>query len=237
MAEHLRQRRPGTVRSSQPTTAAQADHPPPGTATEGRRPRHPRRDKAQRACLCGTAAAAVAFLLLCMALVGGPRELFECCEPIWQPALAPADPALLPLPLAGLTALVTGANRGYGYAAARHLAEQGARVIMACRNESTDAVDTLAAHLRATMGPDQGSVLRLMLDLEDLSQVAELAASAELPTLDILVLNAAVVDAQSKPYKLRAPSGATLNRMYVVNFLANVVLVQGLVRHGKLLLR
>ena len=128
MAEHLRQRRSGTAPSSQPATAAQADrqpHPPPGTATEG--PRHPRRDKALRACLCGTPAAAVAFLLLCMALVGGPRELFECCEPIWQPALAPADPAL-PLPLAGLTALVTGANRGYGYAAARHLAEQGARI-------------------------------------------------------------------------------------------------------------
>ena len=238
MAQHLRQRRSGTAPSGQPARAAQGDrqpHPPAGTVPDS----EGRRDKALRACLCGTAAAVVAFLLLCMALVGGPRELFECCEPIWQPALGGdgQDPTLPP-PLAGLTALVTGANRGYGYGAARHLAEQGARVIMACRNESTDAADTLAAHLRATMGPDHpGSVLRLRLDLEDLPAVAELAASAELPALDILVLNAAVVDAQSKPYKLRAPSGATLNRMYVVNFLANVVLVQGLVRHGKLRLR
>ena len=177
-----------------------------------------------------------------MALVGGPRELYECCEPMWQPELPQLAPGLpwpeQELPLAGKVALVTGANRGYGYGAATHLAEQGARVLMACRTADPAAADNLTAALLRDHGPSHpGSVEMLHLDLTDLPSVALFAAGAGLPALDIVVLNAAVVDDRSSPYKLTAPGGTTLNRMYTVNYLANVVLVQELIRRGKLPLR
>eukprot|EP01043_Picozoa_sp_COSAG02_P057145 COSAG02_NODE_6889_length_3306_cov_3.096040_3_plen_428_part_00 len=187
-------------------------------------------------CLRTTAIAAVSFVMLCMALVGGPRELYECCEPMWQPELP--DPGAGALPLAGRTALVTGANRGYGLGAARHLAEQGARVVMACRTKDPAPVEEISARLLRDFGVKHpGSVEMVHVDLADLPSVAALAKSALIPALDIVVLNAAVVDDRSAPYKLTAPSGAKINRMYAVNYLANVVLVQELIRSGKLQLR
>jgi NAD(P)-dependent dehydrogenase (short-subunit alcohol dehydrogenase family) len=155
---------------------------------------------------------------------------------MWQPELP--DPDSGPLPLAGLTALVTGANRGYGLGAARHLAEQGARVVMACRTVDPAVAEAVSARLRHDFGSDHpGSVEMVHVDLTDLPSVAALATSATIPVLDIVVLNAAVVDDRSAPYKLTAPSGAKVNRMYAVNYLANVVLVQELIRSGKLRLR
>lgn len=187
-------------------------------------------------CAWSIVVAAVTFVLLCMALVGGPRELYECCEPMWQSELPEQDPGSLPL--AGRTALVTGANRGYGLGAARHLAEQGARVIMACRTVDKLAAQDLTARLLRDFGSDHpGSVEMVHVDLTDLLGVAALAASSAIPVLDIVVLNAAVVDDRSAPYKLTTPSGTKLNRMYVVNYLANFVLVQELIRSGKLPLR
>lgn len=172
-----------------------------------------------------------------MALVGGPRELYECCEPMWQPEL-PEPESSSTLPLAGRTALVTGANRGYGLGADRHLAEQGARVVMACRTVDPVVAKNLSPRLLREFGTDHpGSVEMVHVDLADLPSVAALATSAALPALDIVVLNAAVVDDRSAPYKLTTPTGSKLNRMYVVNYLANVVLVQELIRSGKLPLR
>jgi NAD(P)-dependent dehydrogenase (short-subunit alcohol dehydrogenase family) len=194
--------------------------------------------KQRAAAWCGWMAVivAVSFVLLCMALVGGPRELYECCEPMWQPELP--EPGGGPLPLAGRTALVTGANRGYGLGAARHLAEQGARVVMACRTVDLAVAEEISARLLRDFGADHpGAVEMVHVDLTDLPSVAALAMSAAIPVLDIVVLNAAVVDDRSAPYKLTASSGATINRMYAVNYLANVVLVQELIRSGKLQLR
>jgi NAD(P)-dependent dehydrogenase (short-subunit alcohol dehydrogenase family) len=210
-----------------------------GEQRERRRERLGRPSAVQRAaswCCWTTALGVVLFVVLCMALVGGPRELYECCEPMWQPELVEPEPGALALE--GRTALVTGANRGYGLGAARHLAEQGARVVMACRTLNPAAADSLTAGLLRDFGPDHpGSVEMVHVDLTDLPSVAALATSADIPALDIVVLNAAVVDDRSAPYKLKAPGGATLNRMYAVNYLANVVLVQELIRSGKLALR
>ena len=64
---------------------------------------------------------------------------------------------------AGKTALVTGANSGIGYQAARQLAIHGAHVVLACRNadKARIAVDALEKEL------DRSSLEILPLDLSD----------------------------------------------------------------------
>ena len=239
----MRRRRTNTYADDPPSDGEDADAP---ASPVERRPRSakqpPRPSACQRVCSWLPSLVLlflVLFLVLCMALVGGPRELYECCEPMWQPELPQLEQALpwpeQELALAGKVALVTGANRGYGYGVATHMAEQGARVLMACRTADTGAADNLTAALLRDHGPSHpGSVEMLHLDLTDLPSVALFAASSGLPALDIVILNAAVVDDRSAPYKLTASSGTTLNRMYTVNYLANVVLIQELIRHGKL---
>ncbi|TVQ28914.1 MAG: SDR family oxidoreductase [Geminicoccaceae bacterium] len=86
--------------------------------------------------------------------------------------------------LDGKRALVTGASRGIGRAAAAALADAGAHVVLASRN--TDELADLAAAIRATGG--EASVLAL--------DVAELAAARHAierePPVDVFVNNAGV---------------------------------------------
>ena len=77
--------------------------------------------------------------------------------------------------LQGKTALVTGASSGVGYSIAEQLVTAGANVLGLCRN--TSAV------------PDK--VTAIACDLSDTTQID--AAFAEIPSLDILVNNAAHV--------------------------------------------
>eukprot|EP01128_Nolandella_sp_AFSM9_P001165 TRINITY_DN11284_c0_g1_i1.p1 TRINITY_DN11284_c0_g1~~TRINITY_DN11284_c0_g1_i1.p1 ORF type:complete len:305 (-),score=66.80 TRINITY_DN11284_c0_g1_i1:67-981(-) len=94
--------------------------------------------------------------------------------------------------LTGKTALVTGSNIGLGYETARQFMAHGAHVVLACR--SLDKANAAAETLK--QGGYPGTVSVHQLDLSDLDQVAESAKSLSktIDKLDILVLNAAVMN-------------------------------------------
>lgn len=89
----------------------------------------------------------------------------------------------------GRVAVVTGANSGIGYAAARELARGGARVLLACRSETrgAEARDRLA---REVPGADAEFA---RLNLADLASVREFATAYPYGRLDLLVNNAGVM--------------------------------------------
>ena len=91
----------------------------------------------------------------------------------------------------GRTAIITGANSGIGFEAARELAKKGARVVLACRNESkgNQAVQRiLESHPTA-------SVELMLLDLSRLASVAGFAEEvcSRFQHLDLLINNAGVM--------------------------------------------
>ena len=103
------------------------------------------------------------------------------------------------LELTGKRALVTGGSRGIGLAIARQLAREGARVMLAARDQSR--LDAASAALVAETGAE---VYGLTVDTGDDASVKALveATVARLGGLDILVNNAAMPAGQSAPPKL-----------------------------------
>lgn len=91
----------------------------------------------------------------------------------------------------GKTVLITGANAGLGYVSAQCLMEKGAHVILACRN--MDKAE--AAKAKLDEAAPNGSCVAHKLDLSDLEQVKESAASlvSSLTSLDVLMLNAGIM--------------------------------------------
>ncbi len=87
--------------------------------------------------------------------------------------------------LDGKTALVTGASQGIGEAVARRLAEQGARVVLAARNE--EKLVSLAAEIGAAAHP-------LVLDMTQPETFGERLKSlpGDFAAIDILVNNAGI---------------------------------------------
>ena len=97
--------------------------------------------------------------------------------------------------LTGRVALVTGANSGIGYEVTRVLAEHGAHVLMACRNQekAARARDKLESQL------SRSSLELVDLDLSDLASVRAAAGRVldQHARLDLLVNNAGVMGTPS----------------------------------------
>lgn len=91
----------------------------------------------------------------------------------------------------GKTAIVTGANSGFGYHTARVLAEKGACVILACRD--LEKAEAAARQIRARCA--QADLHIQHLDLADLASVRAFAAAfaAQRSTLHLLINNAGVM--------------------------------------------
>lgn len=90
----------------------------------------------------------------------------------------------------GRCVVVTGANTGIGFEAAKALAGKGARVLLGCR----DRAKAEAAMARIRQVTPAADVAFLPLDLADLNSVGEAAAiAAREPRLDVLLNNAGVM--------------------------------------------
>jgi NAD(P)-dependent dehydrogenase (short-subunit alcohol dehydrogenase family) len=90
----------------------------------------------------------------------------------------------------GRTILITGANAGIGFEAARVLAGKGAQVLLGCRDETKalDAIDRIkAVHIDADLA-------WVPLDLTSLSSIRAAAEQVNaLPQFDVLINNAGVM--------------------------------------------
>lgn len=86
--------------------------------------------------------------------------------------------------------IVTGANTGIGFEAARVLAARRARVLLACRDKAK-AEAAMARIRRLTPGADVAFLLLDQADLDSVHAAAELAAKQ--PRIDALVNNAGVM--------------------------------------------
>lgn len=93
-------------------------------------------------------------------------------------------------PQQGKCFIVTGANAGIGFEAAKLLAAKGARVLLGCRDQAK--ADAAIAQIRAAT--PNADVVHLPLDLADLASVraaAEIAARE--PRVDVLINNAGIM--------------------------------------------
>jgi NAD(P)-dependent dehydrogenase (short-subunit alcohol dehydrogenase family) len=101
----------------------------------------------------------------------------------WTPAQIPDQ--------TGRVVIVTGANSGIGFHTARHLAEKGAEVILACRN--MDKAEAALARIRE--GCAAANVRASELDLSELASVENFAERtlSEQTRLDLLINNAGIM--------------------------------------------
>ena len=120
--------------------------------------------------------------------------------------------------LDGKRALVTGAGRGLGLAAAAALAEQGAHVVLAARSaaELDEAVEAIR-HIG-------GAAEALVLDVSDKAAVD--AAIAAAPVLDILVNNAGT----NRPGPFADVSEADFDAIFGLNVRAAFFVAQAVTR-------
>lgn len=123
-----------------------------------------------------------------------------------------------PLPdLSGRTAVVTGANAGLGRFCVEQLAAAGARVVLACRNESR--AEAAVAAIRARQPDASLDVVRL--DLADLDSMRAAADSLRaLDGIDVLLCNAGCTGTSQRRVTVDG-----FERMMGVNHLGHFVLV------------
>lgn len=109
--------------------------------------------------------------------------------------------------LSGRVALVTGASQGIGYACARKLAESGAAVIVAARNQQK--LDELAGQITAAGG--QAAAFAIDVNEEEQIKAGVKAAVAKFGKIDILVNNAGITKDTLLMRMKRADWDAVLN--------------------------
>jgi NAD(P)-dependent dehydrogenase (short-subunit alcohol dehydrogenase family) len=121
------------------------------------------------------------------------------------------------LPLAGRTALVTGASRGIGAATARALDDAGARVALVARSE-TD--------LRELSKELTNESFVFVADLSDSAAPSTLAGEVleQLGGIDVLVNNAGI----GVRVAVEELDAALIDEMYAVNVRAPLLLISGL---------
>ncbi len=123
--------------------------------------------------------------------------------------------------------LITGANSGLGKDAARQLALQEGvqKIYLGCRNEAK----ALAAKAELEQVTGKHIFEILLIDVSDLDSVR--SAVDKLPgSIDALILNAGGMGGKSP----EAPTQYGVNRIFAVNVLGHVVLLEELLRAGRL---
>ena len=101
--------------------------------------------------------------------------------------------------LNGKTYLITGANTGAGFEAAKILLGKGAEVVMLNRDETKS--ERAISELRNELGPDV-PVSFIRLDLADLSSVRSAAEEVltKVPKIDALICNAAIAQVPTQQF-------------------------------------
>ncbi len=101
--------------------------------------------------------------------------------------------------LAGKTYLITGANAGAGFQAARALLNKGAKVVML--NRSTEKSQTAVAELKDEFGTG-ADVSFIRLDLASFESVRAAAANVltAVPRIDALICNAAIAQVPTQKF-------------------------------------
>ncbi len=124
--------------------------------------------------------------------------------------------------LEGKTCLVTGANRGLGFAIATELARRGGHIIMACRSQIPEAGE----RVKAASG--SANVETMRVDLADARSIDSFCSELERQrrTLDVTILNAGITPPKSRPTE----QGQDV--MFMVNYLANFILINRLLKTG-----
>ena len=124
------------------------------------------------------------------------------------------------------TVVITGANAGIGFAAAKYIAgHSGWQVVLACRNPAK--AEAALEEIRRVH--PQASVSTLLLDLLSLQSIRDFAASLEkqeLPPLQGLVLNAGGINMRAKSLEFSEDS---FEHIFQLNFLGHFALTNLLV--------